>query len=78
MFLVVGVKVRLYNKGILELSEFLDSELSRDILVEVILLKKDVIVVFDLIRKCIGDFFVLNLVMLKENDIYKIVIGVRF
>ncbi|MDO0123231.1 FAD binding domain-containing protein [Clostridioides difficile] len=75
--LVVGAKVRLYNKGILELSEFLDSELSRDILVEVILPKKDAIAVFDSIRKCTGDFSVLNSAMLKENDTYKIAIGAR-
>ncbi|MCC0652439.1 MULTISPECIES: FAD binding domain-containing protein [unclassified Clostridioides] len=75
--LVVGAKVRLYNSGILELNEFLDSELNKDILIEVILPKKDAVAVFDSIRKCTGDFAILNSAMLKENDTYKIAIGAR-
>ncbi|NMS91646.1 FAD-binding protein [Clostridioides difficile] len=75
--LVVGAKVRLYKEGLLELNEFLDKKLSRDILVEVILPKRDAIAVFDSIRKCTGDFSVLNSAMLKENNTYKIAIGAR-
>ncbi|MCC0707963.1 FAD binding domain-containing protein [Clostridioides sp. ES-S-0190-01] len=75
--LVVGAKVRLYNSGILELNEFLDSELNKDILIEIILPKKDAVAVFDSIRKCTGDFAILNSAMLKENDTYKIAIGAR-
>ncbi|MDB0439759.1 FAD binding domain-containing protein [Clostridioides difficile] len=75
--LVVGAKVRLYNSGILELSEFLDNELNKDILIEVILPKKYAVAVFDSIRKCTGDFAILNSAMLKENDTYKIAIGAR-
>ncbi|MDB3085432.1 FAD-binding protein [Clostridioides difficile] len=75
--LVVGAKVRLYKEGVLELNEFLDNKLSKDILVEVILPKRDAIAVFDSIRKCTGDFPVLNSAMLKENNTYKIAIGAR-
>ncbi|MGO0882334.1 FAD binding domain-containing protein [Clostridioides difficile] len=75
--LVVGAKVRLYSSGILELSEFLENELNKDILIEVILPKKDAVAVFDSIRKCTGDFAILNSAMLKENDTYKIAIGAR-
>lgn len=75
--LVVGAKVRLYKEGVLELNEFLDNKLSKDILVEVILPKRDAIAVFDSIRKCTGDFSVLNSAMLKENNTYKIAIGAR-
>lgn len=74
---MVDVKVKLYKKGVMNLVDFLESEFEKDILIEVILFKKDVIGVFDFIRKCIGDFVVLNGVMLKEGSIYKIVIGVR-
>ncbi|HBG7747684.1 TPA: FAD binding domain-containing protein [Clostridioides difficile] len=75
--LVVDAKVKLYKKGVMNLADFLESEIEKDILIEVILPKKDAIGVFDSIRKCTGDFAVLNGAMLKEGSIYKIAIGAR-
>ena len=72
---MVDAKVKLYKKGVMNLADFLESELEKDILIEVILPKKDAIGVFDSIRKCTGDFAVLNGAMLKEGSIYKIAIA---
>lgn len=75
--LVSNAKVKLHNKGILSLEEFLNNDLEKDVLVEIILPKVDGCGVFDSIRKCTGDFSVINGAMLKVNDEYKISIGAR-
>lgn len=75
--LVVGAKIRLHNKGIISLCDFLEGSYEKDILVEVILPKKCAVAVFDSIRKCTGDFAILNGAILKEGNEYKIAIGAR-
>lgn len=75
--LAVDAKVRLHKKGIVSLEEFLDSSLEKDILVEIILEKKNAVGVFDCIRKCSGDFPVLNGAMVLEDGKYRVAIGAR-
>jgi len=75
--LAVGAKVKLYKRGTVDLEEFLESDYEKDILVEVILKKKKAKGVFDCIRKCTGDFPVLNGAIVCEDEKYTIVIGAR-
>lgn len=75
--LVVDAKVNLHKKGIIRLEDFLESDNEKDILVEIILPKIDGVGIFDSIRKCTGDFAILNGAMLKVDNKYKIAIGAR-
>lgn len=76
--LVLEARVRLYRGGIINLKEFLDKEYERDILLEIILPKKEGIAVFDCLRKTSGDFSIINGAMFKGKDgDYKIAIGSR-
>lgn len=75
--LVANAKVKLHNRGVLSLEEFLNNDLEKDILVEIILPKVKGYGVFDSIRKCTGDFSIINGAILKVNDEYKISIGAR-
>lgn len=75
--LAVGAKVKLYKRGIVGLEEFLKSDYEKDILIEVILKKKDAKGVYDSIRKCTGDFPVINGSIILEDGEYTVVLGAR-
>lgn len=76
--LVLDAKVKLYNSGIISLEEFLERGLKRDILVEIILPKKEGVAVYDCMRKTSGDFPIINGAMFKGQDgKYSIAIGSR-
>lgn len=76
--LVLDAKVRLYKGGVMNLSEFMEMKYEKDILVEVILPKKEGIATFQCLRKSSGDFPIINGAMFKGNNgEYKIAIGSR-
>lgn len=76
--LVLGAKVRLYNSGVMDLEDFLEKKYEKDILVEIILPKKEGVAVFDCLRKSSGDFPIINGAMFKGKDgEFKIAIGAR-
>lgn len=75
--LVADAKVKLHKKGVLTLEEFLNNDLEKDILIEVILPKVNGSGIFDSIRKCSGDFSVINGAILKVEDEYRIALGAR-
>ncbi len=76
--LVLDAKVKLYNGGVVELEKFLDKKYEKDILIEVILPKKEGIAVYDCLRKSSGDFPIINGAIFKGKDKkYKIAIGSR-
>ncbi len=76
--LVLDAKVRLYKGGLMDLSEFLEKEHEKDILIEVILPKQDGIAVFNCMKKTSIDFSIINGAMFKgKNEEYRIAIGSR-
>lgn len=76
--LVLDAKVVLYNGGTMDLKDFLDKEYEKDILVEIILPKKEGIGVSDCLRKSSIDFPIINGAMFKGKDgSYEIAIGSR-
>lgn len=76
--LVLDAKVILCNGGTIELKDFLDKEYEKDILIEVILPKKEGVAVSDCLRKSSTDFPIINGAMFKgKNGEYKIAIGSR-
>ncbi len=76
--LVLDAKVRLFDGGVMDLKEFLEKEYKKDILMEVILPKKEGIAVFDCLRKSSGDFPIINGAMFKGKDgEYRVSIGAR-
>ncbi|SHD76357.1 FAD binding domain-containing protein [Schnuerera ultunensis] len=76
--LVLDAKVRLYKGGVMDLKDFLEKKYEKDILLEVILPKKDGIAVYDCLRKSSGDLPIINGAMFKGNNCeYVIAIGSR-
>lgn len=76
--LVLDAKIRLFNGGIMELEEFLEKKYEKDILIEVILPKKDGVAVYECLRKTSGDLSIINGAMYKgRNGEYRIAIGSR-
>lgn len=76
--LVLDARVRLYNGGVMELKGFLEAKYKKDILVEIILPKKDGVATFDCLRKSSGDLPIINGAMFKgKNNEYRIAIGSR-
>lgn len=76
--LVLDTRVRLYNSGVMDLKEFLEKKYEKDILLEVILPKKDGIATFDCLRKSSGDLPIINGAMFKgKNGEYRIAVGSR-
>jgi CO/xanthine dehydrogenase FAD-binding subunit len=76
--LVLDAKVKLFKGGIMDLKDFLEKKHEKDILVEVILPKKDGRAVYDCIRKTSIDFPIINGAMFKGNNgEYRIAMGSR-
>lgn len=76
--LVLDARVKFYNSGIIDLKDFLERKYEKDILLEVILPKKEGIATYDCLRKSYGDFPIINGAMFKgKNSEYKISIGAR-
>lgn len=76
--LVLDAKVKLYKGGVMDLKDFLEMKYEKDILLEVILPKKDGIAVYDCLRKSSGDLPIINGALFKgKNGEYKIAIGSR-
>ena len=78
VLLVLDAKVKLYDSGIMEINEFLNSDYKKDILTEIILPKKSGRGSFENIRRSSGDFSILNgAIYIGENKECKIAIGAR-
>ncbi|MGF7058161.1 FAD binding domain-containing protein [Brassicibacter mesophilus] len=76
--LVLDARVRLYNGGVMDLKYFLEKKYDKDILLEVILPKKDGIAEFDCLRKSSGDLSIINGAMFRsKGGEYRIAIGSR-
>lgn len=76
--LVLDAKIRLYNRGIVNLKDFLEEKYKKDILIEIILPKKEGMAVFDSLRKTSGDFSIINGAMYRgDNGEYRIALGSR-
>lgn len=76
--LILDARVRLYNGGVMDLKDFLEKKYEKDILIEVILPKKEGIAIYDCLRKSSGDFPIINGAMFKgKNGEYRVSIGAR-
>ncbi len=73
----LDAKVEFYKKGIISIEEFLRCDCERDILVKVIIEKKDYDTVFISQRNSKTDFSVLNCAVTENENEYRIVIGAR-
>ena len=78
VLLALDSKVKLFNGGILTLESFLnESDIRRDILVEILIPKKVCKTSFQCVRKSKTDYAITNTAVTNENGTFKIAIGVR-
>lgn len=77
ILLLLDAKVRLYNNGVMSVEEFLNSDIKKDILVEVIIPNKDIHCVQIVQRLCCKDFPIAIVSISKIDEKYKVVFGAR-
>ncbi len=77
LLLALNAKVELYNSGIISLEEFLKQNFVRDILVRIIIEKRDYNTVFISQKNTKTDFPVLNCAVTENENSYTIVVGAR-
>lgn len=78
VLLALEAKINLYNGGIISLEEFLkESQIRRDILVEVIIPKRKVKASFQCLRKSKSDYSTLNLALVKDENVKRVAVGAR-
>lgn len=77
MFMALDAKVELYEKGILSIEEFAKLPYDRDVLVRIIIEKKNMEVAYLSQRNTKTDFPVLTCAISKIDGIYRCVIGAR-
>ncbi len=76
--LVLDARLRLFDRGEIELGDFLNQKYEKDILVEIIIPKKPGISVSESIRKSSTDFPIINGAMFRGTDgKFKLAIGSR-
>ena len=77
ILLLLDAKVRLYNNGVMSVEEFLNSDIKKDLLVEVMIPNKDVHCTQIVQRLCCKDFPIAIVSISKIDDKYKVVFGAR-
>ncbi|MGL5594872.1 MAG: FAD binding domain-containing protein [Cetobacterium sp.] len=78
VLLALGSKVKLFNGGILTLESFLnESDIRRDILVEILIPKKVYKTSFQCVRKSKTDYSIINLAICKSHNSVTIAVGSR-
>ncbi len=75
--LLLDAKVRLYNNGVMSVEEFLNSDIKKDLLVEVMIPNKDVHCTQIVQRICCKDFPIAIVAVSKIDEKYKVVFGAR-
>ncbi len=77
LLLSLGAKVEFYKKGIISLEDFLKSDFERDILIKIIIEKKQYNAVFISQKNSKTDFAVLNCAVSENENTYSIAVGAR-
>lgn len=80
VFLALNARVHLYNAGWMNLNDFINIEkkaANRDILVEIEIPIEESFAYYSGLRTTAGDFCVLNLVISRIKDEFKVVVGAR-
>lgn len=80
VFLALNARVHLYNAGWMNLNDFINIEkkaANRDILVEIEIPIEESFAYYSGLRTTAGDFCILNLVISRIKDEFKVVVGAR-
>lgn len=78
VLLCLNSEVKLFNGGMISLETFLkEKDIRRDILVEIQIPKRKVELSFQSVRKSKTDYSIINLVLGREKDNYRIAVGSR-
>lgn len=75
--LVLDVDIHLFNKGVIKLKDFLEEKPERDILVKIVIHKKDIKCTYLCLRNAHSDFPILNVALSVENNNWLISVGAR-
>ena len=77
VLLLLDAKVNLYNNGVMSIEEFINSDIKKDILVEIIIPNKDIHCTQIVQRLCCKDFPIAIVSISKIDEKYKVVFGAR-
>ncbi|RVU54108.1 FAD-binding protein [Anaerosphaera multitolerans] len=77
VLLALKAEVLLYNNGRMSLSEFLNSNIKRDILLKVYIPIGDIKCIFKSFRSTKTDFSIVNLALSENNGSYLLAVGAR-
>ncbi|ABR46697.1 molybdopterin dehydrogenase, FAD-binding [Alkaliphilus metalliredigens QYMF] len=75
--LALDAYVILYKGGKIPLAAFLAQGCQKDILIKIVILKKNTRAAFHAMRNSQGDYAILNVAVSKENNEFKIAVGAR-
>ena len=77
VLLLLDVRVKLYDNGVMSIEEFINSDIKKDILVEIIIPNKDIHCTQIVQRLCCKDFPIAIVSVSKIDGEYKVVFGAR-
>ncbi|PHR25221.1 MAG: 4-hydroxybenzoyl-CoA reductase [Desulfotalea sp.] len=75
--MAVDAELLFHGRGVISLQDYLEGKWGRDILVKIIVPKRQWIAAFTSVRKSVTDYAVLNCAVSKSGQDYRVVVGSR-